>query len=69
MAKRAPNQQALLTVDDVAQRLNVDPTTVRRWAKNGLLETVYLPHQGKRVGYRFKPEVLDALLNGQARNN
>jgi excisionase family DNA binding protein len=62
MQKQANNQQALLRVKDVARILHVDPTTVRRWVKEGLLEAVPLPHKGKRVGYRFRRETIDAIL-------
>lgn len=52
----------LLTVREVAKRLRVDDTTVRRWIKNGVLEAITLPHQGKRQAYRVRRETLDALL-------
>jgi len=54
----------LLTVHEVAQRLRVDDTTVRRWIKSGALEAITLPHQGKRQAYRIKKSTLDSLLNG-----
>jgi excisionase family DNA binding protein len=52
----------LLTVREVANRLRVDDTTVRRWIKNGVLEAITLPHHGKRQVYRVRHETLDALL-------
>lgn len=52
----------LLTIREVAQRLRVDDTTVRRWVKQGLLEAVYLPHTGKRQSYRIKHEALQRVL-------
>jgi excisionase family DNA binding protein len=54
----------LLTVKEVAQRLRVDDTTVRRWIKNGVLEAVTLPHLNKRQAYRVKNSVLKLLLAG-----
>ena len=54
----------LLTVREVARRLRVDDTTVRRWIKSGALEAITLPHQGKRQAYRIKKSTLDSLLNG-----
>lgn len=54
----------LLTIHEVAHRLRVDDTTVRRWINNGALEAVTLPHLGKRKGYRVRKTTLDALLNG-----
>ncbi|HLH62766.1 MAG TPA: helix-turn-helix domain-containing protein [Ktedonobacteraceae bacterium] len=52
----------LLTVREVARRLRVDDTTVRRWIKNGALEAVTLPHSGKRQAYRVKKSTMDKLL-------
>lgn len=56
----------LLTVAEVAAKLRVDTTTVRRWLKNGIMAHVSLPHAGKRESYRIKRETLDALLNATA---
>jgi excisionase family DNA binding protein len=53
----------LLTVQEVAQILRVDDTTVRRWIKNGVLEAVPLPHKGLRTAHRVKRETLEALLS------
>jgi excisionase family DNA binding protein len=55
-------QEDLLTVREVATRLRVDTTTVRRWIAQGLLEVVVLPHTGKRRAYRVKKATLDRLL-------
>jgi len=52
----------LLTVREVAERLRVDDTTVRRWIKNGVLEAITLPHQGERQAYRIRKSTLDNLL-------
>ena len=52
----------LLTVHEVAKRLRVDDTTVRRWIKNGVLEAVTLPHRGKRQVYRVRSATFDVLL-------
>ena len=54
----------LLTVREVARRLRVDDTTVRRWIKSGALTAITLPHKGKRQAYRVKKSTLDALLKG-----
>jgi len=54
----------LLTVREVARRLRVDDTTVRRWIKSGALEAITLPHRGKRQAYRIKKSTLDSLLSG-----
>lgn len=54
--------EELLTVREVARRLRVDDTTVRRWIKSGALEAVTLPHRAKRQAYRIKKSTLDNLL-------
>jgi excisionase family DNA binding protein len=53
----------LLTVREVAKRLRVDSTTVRRWIKNGTLEAITLPHNGTRCAYRVRQATLGDLLN------
>jgi excisionase family DNA binding protein len=53
----------LLTVREVARRLRVDDTTVRRWIKSGALEAITLPHRGKRLAYRIKKLTLDLLMS------
>lgn len=52
----------LLTVREVAARLRVDNTTVRRWIKAGSIAAVILPHGGTRQGHRIRQATLDALL-------
>jgi len=59
----------LLTIHEVARRLRVDDTTVRRWINNGVLEAVTLPHLGKRRGYRVKQTTLNTLLSGSTLTN
>jgi excisionase family DNA binding protein len=54
--------EELLTVAEVARRLRVDSTTVRRWISQGALEAVTLPHVGKRQSYRVRLSTLDNLL-------
>ena len=54
--------EELLTVREVAKRLRVDDTTVRRWIKSGALEAITLPHRGRRQAYRIKKSTLDKLL-------
>lgn len=56
-------REELLTVGEVAHRLRVDDTTVRRWIKSGTLEAVTLPHKGKRQAYRVKQSTLDTLMS------
>ena len=58
-------REELLTVREVARRLRVDDTTVRRWIKGGALEAVVLPHRGRRQAYRVKRGVLRRALAPQ----
>ncbi len=58
-------REELLTVHEIARRLRVDDTTVRRWIKSGALEAITLPHRGKRQAYRIKTSTLDTLLGGK----
>jgi excisionase family DNA binding protein len=53
---------ALLTVPEVARRLRVETTTVRRWIATGILDAVILPHRGKRKCYRIQQRILEQLL-------
>lgn len=62
MPEAVSPQENLLTITEVARRLRVDPTTVRRWITNGVLEAVILPHQGKRLSYRVRQQTLDQLF-------
>jgi excisionase family DNA binding protein len=54
-------EEPLLTVAEVAKRLRVDDTTVRRWIKTGALDAITLPHIGKRSAYRVKLSTMDTL--------
>ena len=63
-ATMAEESERLLTVREVARRLRVDDTTVRRWIKSGALEAITLPHKGKRQAYRVKQSTLDKLMQG-----
>ena len=58
----AEDLDELLTVREVAKRLRVDDTTVRRWIKSGALGAITLPHRGKRQAYRVKKSTMDRLL-------
>ncbi|MDH5365256.1 MAG: helix-turn-helix domain-containing protein [Dehalococcoidia bacterium] len=52
--------QKMLTVKEVASILNIHPNTVRRWEKNGLLESYGI---GPRRSLRFKREDMIDFLN------
>ena len=60
--KKAEGKDELLTVREVARRLRVDDTTVRRWIKSSALDAITLPHRGKRQAYRIKRSTLESLL-------
>lgn len=56
------NEQDLLTINEVSEILRVDPTTTRRWIKQGTLEAVVLPHVNARQAYRVKRSVMNRIL-------
>jgi excisionase family DNA binding protein len=62
----AVSDDSLLTVGEVARRLRVDTTTVRRWIVSGALAAVVLPHHGKRQGYRVRQSIVDGILQTPA---
>ncbi|MBN7454273.1 MerR family transcriptional regulator [Mycobacteroides abscessus] len=49
---------ALFTTSEVADRLRVDSSTIRKWVAKGLLKAVTLPGGH----HRFRPEDVEALL-------
>ena len=51
-----------LTVEDICDRLQVHPQTVRRWLRNGELHGVLI---GDRGGYRVHPDDLAAYLKAR----
>ena len=55
-------EEKLYTVREVATRLRVDDTTIRRWIKAGTIDAITLPHQGRRQAYRIKGTTLHKLL-------
>ena len=54
------------TVGDVAKRLRVDETSVRRWCKTGALtngnDFFVLPHAGRRRIIRFTQEQFNRIV-------
>ncbi len=61
-------QEKLYTVKEVARRLRVDDTTVRRWIKAKTLRAISLPHRGKREAYRIPQSSLDDVLHPPQRS-
>ncbi len=59
-------EDRLLTVAEIAAKLRVDQTTVRRWIKHGTLEAVSLPHVGKRQSYRVKTSTFGKIVDAPA---
>jgi excisionase family DNA binding protein len=51
--------ERLLTVDDVAERLQIHPETIRRWLREGRLEGIRL---SRRAGWRVRPEAVEKML-------
>src|SRR5258708_36967343 len=49
-----PDDNDLLTVQEVARQYRADDTTVRRWIKSSTLEAVTLLGRGKRQVHRAK---------------
>lgn len=62
MPNESDNRNELLTINEVAEKLRVDPTTVRRWVKTGAMNAVSLPHRGLRQAYRVHKATLDTIL-------
>jgi excisionase family DNA binding protein len=54
--------EEVLTVGEVARRLLVDETMVRRWIKSGALEAITLPHRARRQSYRIRKSTMETLL-------
>ena len=61
--KSMTHEEPLLTVREVARRLRVDDTTVRRWIKSGALEAITLPHRGRRKAYRIRQATFEQILS------
>ncbi len=55
-------EERLWTVGEVAKKLRVDETTVRRWLTSGVLEGISLPHKGKRQTYRIRQSAIDRIM-------
>jgi excisionase family DNA binding protein len=54
------DEEKMLSVQDVVERLGVHEQTVRRWIKSGELVAYAL---GDRAGYRVSPQDLQAFLD------
>ena len=52
-------EEGLLTVRQVAARLNLSEWTIRRWLREGKLKGVWL---SDRAGWRVRPSEVEAFL-------
>jgi excisionase family DNA binding protein len=57
------DDERLLTVKEVAERLRANPQTVRRWLREGRLRGV-MPG-GEKLGYRIPTSEVTRLLSGE----
>ncbi|MDP9366989.1 MAG: helix-turn-helix domain-containing protein [Chloroflexota bacterium] len=53
--------EAWLTVEQVADRLQVHQDTVRRWLRSGRLRGYLI---SRKAGYRIRPEDVDRFVMG-----
>lgn len=60
MVQQAPE---MLTITEVARRLNAHPNSVRRWADQGLLQCYRYGVRGDR---RFRSDEVEQLLHNPA---
>ena len=61
-------QPKMMTIQQVAEFLAVDDTTVRRWIKAGAIEAVILPSLpgAKRQSYRIHYDILRTLVKPES---
>ena len=55
--------EPMLTVKQVAQRMNVDEATVRRWIQAGMLKAINIGRI--RPEYRIRPSDLDDFISNR----
>jgi len=61
--RRGARLPEVMTVAEVARLLMVDPTTVRRWIDEDILEVVTLPHRSTRRAYRIHLSTMVDILH------
>ncbi len=57
-------QEIGLTIEEAAERLKLQPSTVRRWAKDGRIKAARLGR-----AYRITETTIDDLLTGRVKVN
>ena len=60
-----PDTDRLLTVIEAAERLRLNPETIRRWLRDGRLSRVWLGSD--KAGWRISERDLDAFLRRSQR--
>ena len=60
-----PDTERLLTVTEAAERLRLNPETIRRWLRDGRLRGVWLGSD--KAGWRISERDLDAFLRRSQR--
>lgn len=60
-----PNDNDLLTIQEVAEILRVRPRTVREYVRNRILQACALPHAHNHKRYRIKRKRVNQLLNNE----
>jgi excisionase family DNA binding protein len=58
-----PDTDRLLTVTEAAERLRLNPETIRRWLRDGRLSGVWLGSD--KAGWRISERDLDAFLRAR----
>jgi excisionase family DNA binding protein len=60
---REPESDRLLTVEEIAERLNLSTETIRRWLRSGRLRGIRIG--ARRAGWRIPERDLAAYLRDQ----
>jgi len=62
------DEQSLITVEDVARRLGIRPSTVRVGVKKGVIPAVVLWSGKRRSLIRFRPDDIEKLIEERVRS-
>lgn len=61
--ERVRSEPRTLTVEEVAERLQLRPETIRRWIRNGRIKAVSLG--SRKAGYRVSIEEVERIERGE----